>query len=223
MRYLAASAAVVVAISGQAATTNHFLPARLVQGPPPDPPGQQIVAGGEVLLDLTVGDDGQVAGVGRLRVTPPYTDLVAEAVGSWRFTPAEVPTKEKKRRRVESHVLVAAVYRPPAGYNGRTLGEPPKDVARPPAYLPMPHELIAPPYPPTGRGDGTVVLEVEVGADGHPEGIRVVHSGGGFDSAALQATQGWSFAPAHLDDLAVPAYVYVVMGFREPIVAGRGR
>jgi len=44
MRYLAAAAAVVVAISGQAATTNHFLPARLVEGPPPDSPGQQIVA-----------------------------------------------------------------------------------------------------------------------------------------------------------------------------------
>ena len=221
MRYLAA-AAVAVVLSGQAAT-DQYLPPRLIEGPAPAPPGQQIVGGGEVLLDVTVGMDGLVSSVGRLRVTPPYTDLVAEAVGSWRFSPAEVPTKEHRRRRVESHVLVAAVYRPPAGYNGATLGEPPKDVARPPASLPMPHELIAPPYPPTGRGDATVVLELEVGSDGSTEGIRVVHSGGGFDSAAIQAAQGWSFTPARLEDRAVPAYVYVVMGFREPIVAGRGR
>jgi len=220
---MAAAAAVVVAMSGQGAATDQYLPPRLVEGPAPAPPGQQIVGGGEVLLDLTVGTDGQVSDLGRIRVTPPYTDLVAEAVGSWRFSPAEVPTKEKRRRRAESHVLVAAVYRPPAGFNGTTLGEPPKDVARPPASLPVPRELIAPPYPPTGRGDGTVVLEVEVGPDGNPAGIRVVHSAGGFDSAAIQAAQAWSFAPARLDDRAVPAYAYVVMGFREPIVAGRGR
>jgi len=223
MRYLAAAGAVVVAMSGQGATTDQYLPPRLVEGPAPAPPGQQIVGGGEVLLDLTVGMDGQVSAVERLRVTPPYTDLVAEAVGSWRFSPAEVPTKEHRRRLVESHVLVAAVYRPPAGYNGGTLGEPPKDVAKPPPSLPMPRALIAPPYPPTGRGDSTVVLEVEVGPEGNPDAIRVVHSGGGFDSAAIQAAQAWSFAPARLEDRAVPVYAYVVMGFREPIVAGRGR
>jgi len=223
MRYLAAAAAVVMAMSGQGAPTNPYLPARLVEGPAPAPPGQQIVGGGEVLLDLTVATNGQVASVGRVRVTPPYTDLVAEAVGSWRFSPSEMTTRENRRRRVESHVLVAAVYRPPALYNSGSLGEPPKDVARPLAALPIPHELIAPPYPPNGRGDGTVVLEVEVGPDGSPQAVRVVHSGGGFDSAAIQATQGWSFAPARLDDAAVPAFAYVVMGFREPMVAGRRR
>jgi TonB family protein len=223
MRYLAAAAAVVVAIGAQGAGTNQYRPPRLVDGPSPAPPGQQIVGGGEVLLDLTVGTEGEVAGVGRLRVTPPYTDLVAEAVGSWRFSPAEVTTQDKKRRRVESHVLVAAVYRPPALENGASLGEPPKDVAKPPEALPSPRELIAPPYPPTGRGDATVVLEIEIGPSGNPDAVRVIHSGGGFDSAAIQAAQAWSFAPAHLDARAVPAYAYVIMGLRAPIVAGRGR
>jgi TonB family protein len=223
MRYLVAAAALLVMTTGQAGPTEPYVPARLVEGPAPAPPGQQIVGGGEVLLDVTIGTDGQVGSIGRLRVTPPYTDLVSAAVEDWRFSSAEVAVREGGRRKAESHVLVAAVYRPPAMYVGGSLGETPRDVAQPSASIPLPQQLAPPAYPPTARGDGTVVLEIEVGADGNPRNVRVVHSGGGFDSAAIQAAQLWSFAPARLPDGPVPAFVYVVMGFREPIAGGRDR
>ena len=222
MRFLPAAAVMLVLTTGQPGPADPFVPARLVEGPAPAPPGQMIVGGGEVLLDVTIGTDGQVGSIARLRVTPPYTDLVATAVEDWRFSPADIATQEGGRRKAESHVLVAAVYRSPAMYLGGSLGETPRDVAQPSASIPLPRELTAPAYPPTARGDGTVVLEIEVGADGSPRNVRVVHSGGGFDSAALQAAQQWNFAPARLADHAVPAFVYVVMGFREPIVSGRG-
>jgi TonB family protein len=219
---MATAAAVLMTAIGQGAPSDPYVPARLVEGPAPAAPGRMIVGGGEVLLDVTIDGAGQVDHIDRIRVTPPYTDLVAAAVESWRFSPAEVTTREG-RRKTESHVLVAGVYRPPALVLGGSLGEPPKDIAKPAALVPMPHELTPPTYPPNARGDGTVVLEIEVGAEGDARTVRVVQSAGGFDSAAIHAAEGWTFSPARLDDGAVPAFVYVVMGFREPIVSGPGR
>ena len=89
-----------------------------------------------MLLDVTVGSGGQVDTIERLRVTPPYTDLVTAAVEGWRFTPAEMTTTDG-RRKAESHVLVIGVYRPPALYLGGSLGETPRDVGTPPASIPV--------------------------------------------------------------------------------------
>ena len=156
-------------------------------------------------------------------MTPPYTDLLVSAVEKWRFMPAEAASVKEPRHPIESRVLVASLFRPPALYSGTTLGEVPKDVARPSTFVPVPRELIAPPYPPTARGSGTVLLEVDIGADGSPRTVRVVRSGGIFDSAAIQAAERWTFTPARTADGPVPSFAYVVMGFLEPIVTGRGR
>jgi TonB family protein len=218
---------------GQTASADLYVPPKLVEGSIPSAPGDRtpdgavagvtIVGGGEVLLEVTVGKDGRVSNIGRIRVTPPYTDLVSNTVEGWRFMPAEVASARERRHAIESRVLVAAMYRPPALYTGTTLGEVPKDVGRPSPFIPFPHEIISPPYPPTARGTGTVLLEVDVGTDGSPRTVRVVRSGGIFDSAAIQALERWTFAPAQSDQGAVPSFAYVVMGFLEPIVAGRGR
>jgi TonB family protein len=219
MRYAAALAAIFIALARQDATTDPYAPARLADGPSSPLPSQMIAGGGEVLLELSVEPTGLVGRIDRLRVTPPYTDLVTTTVEGWRFTPARIDTKEG-RRAVASRVLVAAVYRPPALYLGGTLGEVPRDVARSSIMVPIPHELIAPPYPPTARGSATVLLEREVGSDGGTRNIRVVQSGGGLDPAAIQAAERWRFSPARLPDgPTVPAFVYLVVGFREPTVS----
>jgi TonB family protein len=222
----------LLAFNGQTASTDIYVPARLVDGPKPAVPGERtpnggiagatILGGGEVLLEVSVAKTGEVAGVERIRVTPPYTDLVTTAVESLRFLPAESASAREPRHAIESRVLVAAVYRPPALYNGATLGEPPKDLVRPSSLIPLPHELIAPPYPVNARGSETVLLEVDVSPDGSSRNARVVHSGGGFDSAAIQAAERWTFTPARLPDGAnIPSFAYIVMGFREPVVGGR--
>jgi TonB family protein len=216
--------ALVIAITLQSSSADVFSPARLIEGTPPPSAAQTIVGGGEVLLEVIVAPEGQVDRIERLRVTPPYTDLVAGAVESWRFSPATRTSEKEGRRAIESRVLVAAVYRPPATYLGTTVGELPKDVAARSTSIPMPQQLIAPVFPPTmradARGGATVVLEIAVGTDGAGRDIRVVHSGGGFDPAALEAAERWTFAPARLPEGPVPALAYVVMGFREPVVSG---
>ena len=148
MRYLSLVGAVLLGSLQQGTQAHLYVPARLVEGPAPASPGIAIVGGGEVLLDVTVGSSGQVDTIQRLRVTPPYTDLVTAAVEGWRFTPAEITTTDG-RRKAESHVLVIGVYRPPALYLGGSLGETPRDVGTPPASIPFPRDLAPPAYPPT--------------------------------------------------------------------------
>lgn len=194
-----------------------FVPARLTAAAAFEQP-IDTVGGGQVLLEATVGTDGSVTRVDRLRVTPPYADLLADAVSGWHFAPA---THEVRGRRepVETRVLIAGVFRPPALYLGSNIGEVPQTTGAPSDQVPAPHELLAPSYPPNGRGSAVAILEAEVGPDGVTRGVRVVQSGGGFDDAAQQALQSWSFDPAHRDDDGrVASYVYAVFGFREPIV-----
>jgi periplasmic protein TonB len=63
---------------------------------------------------------------------------------------------------------------------------------------------------------GTVTLQVLVGADGHASQIRIVKGiGMGFDERALQSIRGWKFVPAY--DAArrpVPSWVTVEAVFR---------
>lgn len=218
--------ALLLTLSLQSSSREVFAPARLAEGNAPPSPARTIVGGGEVLLEAIVAPDGRVERVERLRVTPPYTDLVAGAVESWRFSPATLTSEKEGRRAIESRVLVAAIYRPPATYLGTTPGEVAKDLAAPSTSIPMPHQMIAPAFPPAvradARGGATVLLEIAVDTDGAGRDIRVVQSAGGFDPAALQAAERWTFTPARLPDGSVPSFAYVIMGFREPIVS-RGR
>src|SRR5512138_679530 len=62
--------------------------ARLVNGAVSALP-VQAVAGGEVVLSITVSETGVVGPIDVLRTTPPFTDAVVTAVRGWRFAPAE--------------------------------------------------------------------------------------------------------------------------------------
>jgi TonB family protein len=233
-RYACAIAASALLLPGTQAQRDVYVPAKLVESALPAAPGDRtpnsgvvggmIAGGGEVLLEVSIEKDGHVSNIERIRVTPPFTDLLVTAIEGWRFMPAVAGSAREPRHPIASRVLVAALYRMPALYGGTTAGEVPKDVARPSNLIPIPREFISPPYPPNARGSGTVLLEVEVGSDGHPMAVRVVRSGGIFDSAAIQAAERWTFSPAQsLDGGSVPSFAYVVMGFLEPIAPGRAR
>jgi protein TonB len=84
--------------------------------------------------------------------------------------------------------------------------------------VPRPTKLVPPFYPPTAVGDGLVVVEVHVDAKGKTDDVSVVRSSGAFDGAALDAARQWAFEPATRDGVAVPAYVYLLFGFRQPVV-----
>jgi len=62
---------------------------------------------------------------------------------------------------------------------------------------------------------GTCVLWVIVGADGHPRDIRVYRSlGMGLDEKAIEAIRTWKFEPARKDGIPVAVQVNIEVSFR---------
>ena len=175
------------------------------------------LGGGEVMLELTVDETGAVIEVAKLRATPPFTDAMAAAVMTWRFDPA-IWLEGKQRKPVTGRVLVIGLFRPPTLYSGPAPGGQVQMMGEPSADLPR---LVAPmpvAYPPMAVGSRVVVLELAVGPQAEARGVRVVTSPSGFDAAALHSVHGWQFAPPRDPSTADPLYVYVVLGFRSPII-----
>lgn len=199
-------------------------PAALQRGGVPIIP-VMAVSGGEVALEVDVTRDGAVSAVKPLRATPPFTDAVAQAVRGWTFSPAEdavrpapgQPIDEKTRRPMASKVLVLALYRPPAVYEG-TLGEPPKNVGTPSEGVAIPTSpATMPGYPPNALFNGVVLIELGVTAEGGVRGAKVLRSAPPFDQLALEATTSLGFRPPRVHGRSAAANVYVAVAFRQPI------
>lgn len=189
---------------------------------PVSPINSVETGGGEVLLEVSIDRTGAVTGIKPLRETAAFMARMTTAVKAWRFTPAEAPIEESKRKPggpttepVESKLLVAAVFRRPS-INAPTLGEPIKDVAAASNDVPYPTSLVTPPFPINALNPGSVLVEVKVDAKGGITGASVRVPAPGFDSAALTAASGWTFRAAKPGGVAAPSVVYIVFGFAVP-------
>jgi hypothetical protein len=56
-----------------------------------------------------------------------------------------------------------------------------------------------------------------VGADGQLGQTRIVQSAAAFDRPTIEAVSALGFLPARVHERNVPAFVYVVAGFRQPV------
>ena len=65
--------------------------------------------------------------------------------------------------------------------------------------------------------DGVVMAELRVGADGALAQTSIVQSSPAFDGPTLDAVSTLSFFPARAHGKSIPAFVYVVAGFRQPV------
>jgi TonB family protein len=207
------------------AAPNGWAPARYRDGMAP-PIQLRALGGGEVLLEATISDSGEIAGIKTLRATPPFTDAVERTVRGWHFSPAEEevepvpgePVEPRRRKRVNAKVLIAAVFRPPT-LNTPTFGAIPKTVGSASDEIPFPITTTAPLYPPRALYDGVVLLEVRVGTDGRVSDSKVILSAPPFDGPALDAARRWMFRPALVHGVPAETFAYITFGFRQPITA----
>jgi TonB family protein len=182
-----------------------------------------VVGGGQVILEITVDPTGLVTAVAPLRITPPFADLIADAVRGWRFVPAEEsaaparPGELPSPNAVEAKVLVVAVFRPPA-LTAPTRGELPRDVAAASDEIPFPFTISMPPFPPAAAGSGVVLLEARVNGSGAVTEANVIRSAPPFDTTAQIAVRQWRFRPARVRGTPVSTLVYVIVGFPVPVV-----
>lgn len=193
-----------------------FTPPRLLSGEPPGLPPPNVVAGGEVLVEVTVDARGAVSRAVLLRNTPPFSQMVLDAVSRWRFAPAHATDEDGRDQAVESAVLVAAVYRPPTFHNGPTMGTAPLDVKQPSSSAPYPMTMPQPVQPPRALSSGVVMLEVSIDAAGITRALRTIRSTPGLDAAARDAVSQWQFRAASFRSVPARSTVYVVVGFPQP-------
>jgi TonB family protein len=196
---------VIVAVLGT------FVPARRISGSLPAVPPPTVVWWIEETLEVVIDTTGRVAEMRPLRATKMPTDLLEHSVADWRFRPAS-----DRGRAVQSRVLVAAIFRPPALYDTPMLGAAPVDRAVPSDEIPLPIVTAPPRYPPLAVGDAVVLLEVLVNPHGRIRQVRVMTGAPTFDQASLDAASRWSFRPARHNQRAVEAYAYLVFAFRQP-------
>jgi TonB family protein len=195
------------------ATTPGFTPARLSSGSTPPLPSPNTISSIEESLELSVDAAGRVRVIAAAQA-PPGPSLVLTTVAGWQFEAAT-----ESGFAVGSRVLVAAVYRAPALYNAASSA--PVSLVEHSSGIPFPALIVPPPYPPLAAADAVVIVEVLVGVDGRVTTARVVGPAPGFGSAALAAARDWSFQPAQRGTQPVPAYAYLVFGFRRPMATAR--
>lgn len=216
---LVVAATLTVAVFAQ----EPYTPARLTGGAPPGL-APMAVGGGQVIVELDVSASGSVDKVTTLRSTPPFTDLVVQAVGGWRFTPATEDVigsdgKSQGPQTVPAKVVVAAHYRAPA-IQGPTHGQPSVNLGVASPGAAFPGGIAEPPFPPQAQYGGVVLVEVRVTGAGAVAEAKVVSSAPPFDEPALQAARQTRFRPARVPGN-VDTYAYLLFGFPQPITGNR--
>lgn len=171
------------------------------------------------MIEMGVDQGGALAHPIVLRSTPPFTNLVLDAVSRWSFAPAR-GTVDGKATVVDSAVLIAAVYRPPTLMNGPTLGEQPRDLANASSNAPYAVSTAAPSYPPQAQMGAVLLYEISLDEAGQIRKMGAVASNPAFDAAARDALAQWRFRGAALQGRPVPSTAYVIFAFSQPVMSG---
>jgi outer membrane biosynthesis protein TonB len=211
---VAASALALSAVVSAQQTS--YAPPRLVRGDLPSLPAPTVVGGGEVMIEATIAQNGALARPVVLRSTPPFTNMVLDAVSTWSFMPARATT-DGKETAVDGAVLIAAVYRPPTLLNGPTVGDRPQDLANASSNAPYAVSMAAPSYPPQTQMGGVLLYEMSLDESGQVRSVRGVASIPGFDAAARDALAQWKFRGAAFKGRPVPSTAYVIFAFSQPV------
>jgi TonB family protein len=205
------------------AQTRSYTPPRLLRAELPAEPGLLVVGGGEVMIEFTVDERGNVTRPTVVRSTPPYTEMVLAAIAQWRFQPARASDDRVPERAVEAPVTVTAVFRPPQFYSGPSLGESPREIGRLSGDVAYPISVTSPPYPPLAYEGGVLLYEVALAENGRLVDARTFASSGGFERAALAALLNTQFRGATHRARPVRSVTYVLFGFRQPNTIGSPR
>ncbi len=167
----------------------------------------EAVNGGAVVAILHVSQ-GAIASVDIVQGDEPFIAGTKTALGSWRFKPTD-----------SGEALVVVSYRSPTLYS---TGSASRDLTpgRSPAGLAYPRRIVEPDYPPTSLASGSVVMRLEVAANGTVGKASPVQSVSGLSDACAAAVQKWQFVPAvGVKGNNVASEAYAVFVVRQPVLA----
>ena len=194
-----------------------FTPPRLARAELPPVPSPMTAGGGEVLVEVLVDTSGRATRPTVLRSTPPYTQMVLDAVSRWQFQPARARDVTGAEAAVEAPITVSAVYRSPALFNNPTLGEPAKDFLRPSADVAYPLAFATLTFPAQALFGSVLLYEVALDEGGRITTARqVVALAPGFEAAASEALGKMRFRAGAYRSRPALATTYVIFGFTSP-------
>ncbi|MBA3930658.1 MAG: energy transducer TonB [Xanthomonas sp.] len=189
-----------------------------------------IAFGIGLLLFLIVWWAGRDDGFYTPEATAPGKPLPIEALpeplstgagASGMEEPAPRPAAEERPQLVEEAPMPAPVSETPLPATPGDTTAPTAPVALAPGEVPVPisSQSRPPDYPPAAMRageQGTVMVRVEVGADGVPTSVEVAERSGSrdLDRAALAAVRQWRFQPAQRDGQPVAGAVTVPIDFK---------
>jgi TonB family protein len=204
-----------VALVAAAVTAGLFVPPRAARVDSPSLPTGVVWMQASAIAKIDTA--GAVADVTIVHGPGPIGPALSSAARGWEFAAALEDAQP-----VPSSVLVAAIIRPPSFPDIVGFGHTMEGVNRLPDDVAAPIQVQTPPYPPLAVGDGVVVIEIVVDADGAVRSLMIVTPSSGFDSAAEDAARQWKFRPARRNGSAVAGTVLVVFGFVSPGVSAGG-
>jgi TonB family protein len=175
--------------------------------PPPrfeDEPEMQ----GIVVLDATVTPERRLNNIQVLEGRPPFVQEAQQALKEWQFGNDTNPGER---------ISITFLFR-----DTIVLPDMPHRVVLPRICCPggtgpaIPEQIIDSGYPIGGLGEGSVILELRLGADGRVEGMNVPVPVPTLTEAAQRAVAQWRFSPATLNGRAVPSSSVVVIRYLRP-------
>ncbi len=173
---------------------------------PPYPP--QAVSGGTVVAELQLLA-GSPQKVKILSGQEPFVSSTRSALARWRFAETSPGAR----------VLVVVCYRGPNMFAMGTTAQE-VDPGDRDKLLPYPTAVNEPAYPPNSPGEGSVVLDLEIGADGSISDVQTVKGAGSQADASIAAVRSWKFAAAHDEQgNAISSDALAVFVFRPPVLA----
>ncbi len=164
------------------------------------------VMGGTVVAEIHA-TTGSVKGMTILFGDEPFVDSCKTALTKWQMDSEG-----------DSSELVIVHFRQPYLYH---LGDPKQEIApaKPRKFLPYPAYIIQPSYPVDGLGQGSVVLRVEISAEGQITDMQVVKPMGVLTDSSIEAVRKWKFKSAvDARGKAVASHAYAVLVYRFPLL-----
>jgi len=165
------------------------------------------VGGGMVVAQVEVAAGG-IRKVDILSGEEPFVSSCKSALARGSL-PAERDGRE----------LIVVLFRRPeisfAGSSGQKMS-----ISKAPESLPCPEYIVEPAYPPSGSGQGSVVLRADISSEGRVTGLDVVKPMGVFTDASMEAVRKWRFVPARDGQgRKTSSHAYAVLVFRFPLIA----
>jgi hypothetical protein len=164
------------------------------------------VSGGTVVAELVSGAGG-VSDIKILSGKEPFVSSSRAALQEWNLHPEK-----------NGGDLVVVHFRQPNIYYVGDAKEEIRCVGADP-LMPCPKYVVGPAYPPQAVGQGSVILKVEVAADGSILDVRTIQAMGVLTEVSVAAVRKWKFTPAeNARGVKEASHAYAVFVYRSPVL-----